>query len=150
MKFKSVAAFFAVLALALVAIGVGAVPGQDTKATAQAPQQTQTQQSSTTAVYKYVAQPGDSYSLMARKAIQTYGIKNKINLSNAKILFAETNITQQAGSPLLNINQTVEIKESTVKDWVEKAQKLTATQEAAWNAYTVGVNFNTNAVGQAK
>lgn len=148
MKFKSVAAFFAVLALVLVVIGVGAVPGQDAKATAQASQQTQ--QSSTTAVYKYVAQLGDSYSLMARKAIQTYGIKNKVNLSNAKILFAETNITQQAGSPLLNINQTVEIKESTVKDWVEKAQKLTATQEAAWNTYTVGVNFNTNAVGQAK
>lgn len=151
MKLKSAAAVFVVLA-SVVATGVGVAPGQSTKVTAQAqPQQTQNQQSNTsTAVYKYVAQPGDSYSKIARKAIQTYGLKNKVNLSNAKILFAETNLTQQAGSPLLSVNQAVEIKESTVKDWVERAQKLTATQEAAWNAYTVGVNFNTNAVGQAK
>lgn len=150
MKLKSAAAVFVVLA-SVVTTGVGVAPKQGAKVAAQAQQQqTQNQQSNTSTVYKYVAQPGDSYSKIARKAVQTYGLKNKINLSNAKILFAETNITQQAGSPLLNVNQTVEIKESTVKDWVEKAQKLTATQEAAWNAYTVGVNFNTNAVGQAK
>lgn len=100
--------------------------------------------------YNYVAQPDDTYSQMARKAIQTYGVNNKIKLSQAEIIAAETNMTIQAGSPELLIGQKVAIKESVVKDWVSKAQKLTPEQEAAWNVYTVGVNFNTNAVGQAK
>ncbi len=101
-------------------------------------------------VYKYIAQPDDTYSQMARKAIQTYGVNNKVKLSKAQIIAAETNITQAAGSPELLVGQTVEIKESTVKDAVTKAQKLTPAQETAWAVYVPGVNFNTNAVGQSK
>jgi hypothetical protein len=102
------------------------------------------------AAYSYVAQPDDTYSQMVRKAIQTYGKTNKVKLSNAKIIAAETNITQDDGSPLLTLGQKVDIKESSVKAWVEKVQKLTVAQEAAWNAYTVGVDFNTNNIGEAK
>lgn len=150
MKSKSIAAIFVVLVSA-IAFSVSIALTQTKKATAQVRQQTtqNQQQNTSTVVYKYIAQPGDSYSKMARKAIQTYGIKNKVNISNAKILFAETNITQQAGSPFLDLSQNVEIKESVVKDWVEKAQKITITQEAAWDAYSSGVDFNTNNVGQA-
>lgn len=100
--------------------------------------------------YRYVAQKNDSYSQMVRKAVQTYGIINKVKLSNAKIIAIETNITQSAGSPLLDIGQKVVIKENAIKDWVAKAQKFSATQEAAWNAYTAGVDFNTNAVGEVR
>lgn len=98
--------------------------------------------------YKYVAQAGDSYTLMARKAIQTYGIKNKVTLSKAKIIAAETWITQAAGSPYLDLNQSVELKESTVKDTIERAQKLSPSEEAAWATYVAGVDFNTNSVGE--
>jgi hypothetical protein len=101
-------------------------------------------------VYKYVAQPGDSYSKIARKAVQTYAKKNKLKFSNAKVIAAETWLTQDAGSPSLNRGQAVEVKENTVKTFVDKAQKLTSAAEARWNVYTVGVNFNTNAVGQSK
>lgn len=107
-------------------------------------------QASSEISYKYVAQNGDSYTKMARKAIQTYGIKNKVKLSPAKIIFAETNLTDVAGSPYLDLGQSVAIKESTVKSWVEKAKILNASQEAAWNYYVQFVNFNTNAVGEAK
>ncbi|RTK94582.1 hypothetical protein EKI60_03110 [Candidatus Saccharibacteria bacterium] len=100
--------------------------------------------------YKYVAQPGDSYSLLARKAVQTYGIKNKIKLSLAKTIAAETWLTQAAHSPELNEKQSVEIQESVIKQNVEKAQKLSAADEAAWAVYTQGVNFNTSAVGQSR
>jgi hypothetical protein len=101
-------------------------------------------------VYKYVAQPGDSYSKIARKAVQTYVKKNKLKFSNAKVIAAETWLTQDAGSPSLNRGQSIEVKENTVKTFVDKAQKLTSAAEARWNVYTVGVNFNTNAVGQSK
>jgi hypothetical protein len=103
-------------------------------------------QSSTT--YTYIAQPGDSYSVIARKAIQTYGAKNKVNLSQSRILYTETNLTQEAGSPQLLQGQKVEIKESTVKNWVDKAKALSNDQAAKWDVYTTGVNFNTNNVGE--
>lgn len=99
--------------------------------------------------YKYVAQAGDSYSKLARKAVQTYGLKHKVNLAGSQIVYAETHLTQEAGSPLLNLGQEVSVSEKTVKSWVEKAQKLSDADKANWNAYTSDVNFNTNAVGQA-
>lgn len=100
--------------------------------------------------YAYIAQPGDSYSLISRKAIQTYGIVNKINLSEAQIIYAETLMTQEANSPKLAEGQKVNIKESTVKSWVEKAQKLSDSEKAAWNIYAQDADFNTDSVGEAR
>ena len=97
--------------------------------------------------YSYIAQPGDSYTKMARKAIQTYGKKAKVNISQAGIIFAETNLTIQAGSPILEISQKVEFKESVVKSWVEKALKLSDAEKSAWNYYVQFVNFNTDKIG---
>jgi len=102
------------------------------------------------AAYQYVAQTGDSYSLMVRKAIQTYGLVSKTSLGRAQIIYAETHLTQEAGSPHLNVGQKVSIKETTVKGWVEKAQKLTDAQKKAWNVYAQHADFNTNHVGEAK
>jgi hypothetical protein len=132
---------------------VSAHEGEDHGATAQAQTtqsqpQTNNQKPAAEAGYAYVAQAGDSYTLMARKAVQTYGLKNKVTLSRAQIVYAETMVTQAAHSPFLNQGQKVTIKESVVKDWVDKAGKLTAAQKRAWTAYTAGVNFNTNSVGQ--
>lgn len=100
--------------------------------------------------YTYVAQPGDSYSKIARKAVQTYGLKHKVDLSQSRIMYAETNLTQEADSPLLVQGQKVEIKESVVKSWVEKAKDLSNDQAAKWDKYTVGVNFNTDSVGESR
>ncbi|MCA9332117.1 hypothetical protein KC968_04235 [Candidatus Saccharibacteria bacterium] len=100
--------------------------------------------------FAYIAQPGDSYSLMARKAIQSYGIVNKVNLSQAQIIFAETMLTQEAGSPSILVGQKVVIKQSTVKNWIEKAQKLSDKEKAAWNVYAQGANFNTDNVGEPR
>jgi len=118
-----------------------------TQAQAQTPTATVPQ---TPVRYQYKAQTGDSYSVVARKAIQTYGKKFNSKLSAAKIIFAETHLTQEAGSPLLDINQAVTIDEAKVKAWVDQAAKLTPQQEAAWAAYVPGVNFNTDTVGQAR
>ncbi|MCA9342752.1 hypothetical protein KC950_01920 [Candidatus Saccharibacteria bacterium] len=98
--------------------------------------------------YNYVAQPGDSYSLMARKAVQTYGINNEVSLNDAQIIFAETNITQAAGSPLLSLGQEVQISEGVVQDWADQAQNLSEEDQAAWAQYAEGANFNTNSVGE--
>ncbi len=97
--------------------------------------------------YDYTAKPNDSYTVLARKAIQTYGIVNKVNLSTSQIVFAETGLTQEANSPILNVGQKVSIPEATVKAWIEKAQKLSDSDKQAWNYYVQFVNFNTNSNG---
>ncbi len=99
-------------------------------------------------VYEYTAQSGDSYTLMARKATQTYGLKAEVNLSPAQIIFVETNLTQEAGSPLLDLGEEVQIVEADVIDWVEKAQDLSDSEEAAWAEYVSSVDFNTDNVGE--
>lgn len=100
-------------------------------------------------VFSYTAQPDDSYSLIARKAVQTFGIINKVDLSEAQIIFVETNLTQKAGSPELNEGQKVDINTNTIKEWVEKAGQLSQEQKDAWNVYAQNANFNTNSVGQS-
>lgn len=100
--------------------------------------------------YEYTAQPGDTFTKMARKAIQTYGINNSINLSGAEIIYAETNLAKEAGSPVLNVGQKVNIEHSVVKKWIENAQKLDDATEAKWNKYVSNVDFNTDKVGEAR
>lgn len=100
--------------------------------------------------YKYVAQPGDSYSKIARKAVQTYGLKHEVKLSGAQIVYAETNLTLAAGSPVLAEGQAVSVSEADVESWVKKAQDLNDTQTKAWNYYVQFVNFNTNSVGEVR
>ncbi len=111
--------------------------------------QTSTAQAPELGVYKYVAQPSDSYTLMARKAVQTYGKKFNVKLSSPGIVFAETKLTKAADSPWLTVGQNVEINETSVKQAVDEAQKLTPEQESAWNYYVQFVgSFNTDGVGQ--
>lgn len=98
--------------------------------------------------YHYTAQPGDSYSQLARKAVQTYGIKTNTKLSPAQILFAENGLTTEAGNIELNLGQTVDVKKSVVGAWIEKAKKLTADEKAVWEYYVPFVDFNTNNVGE--
>ena len=102
------------------------------------------------AVYNYTAQAGDSYTVLARKAVQTYGINEKVSLSPAQIVAAETNLTVDAGSIELNEGQTVTIKKSEVKAAVDAAKKLSADMLTAWQAYVPYVDFNTNAAGQSQ
>jgi hypothetical protein len=100
--------------------------------------------------FEYTAQPGDSYSLMARKAVQTSGFETSTNLSEAQIIFVETNLTVLAGSPKLNLGEKVSISKELVKQWSEKAKELTEAQKARWQVYANNANFNTDAVGEAR
>ena len=100
--------------------------------------------------YHYTAQAGDSYTKIARKAVQTYGIKTGTKLSPAQIIFAENGLTADAGNIELNLGQNVDIKKSLVGSWIEKAKKLTTEQKAAWTTFVPFVDFNTNNVGEKR
>lgn len=100
--------------------------------------------------YSYTTQSGDSYTKIARKAVQTYGVNNNVNLSGAQIVAAETFLTNEAGSPSLTTGQEVSISEASVKAAVEKAQGLDETTLARWEKYVKYVNFDTNNVGESR
>lgn len=121
-----------------------AAHAQDNQQQAQKPSQ-QAQPKNT---YDYVAQAGDSYSVLARKAVQTFGLENKVNLSQAQIIAAETHLTIDADSPLLNEGQDVSFNKDTVKKWVDQVQKLTKAEQALWRPYVTGVDFDTRNNGE--
>ena len=98
--------------------------------------------------YTYTAQPGDSYTKIARKAVQTYGIENNVKLSEAGIIFAETNLTLSAGSPQLEVGQEVKLSKELVKQYVDEANALSDAQQNAWAVYVPLIDFNTDAIGQ--
>lgn len=98
--------------------------------------------------YDYVAQADDSFSVLARKAVQTYGLENKVNLSLAQIIAAETHLTLDANSPLLDEGEDVSFDKAKVKKWVDWAQKLSEDEQALWQPYVAGVDFDTRNNGE--
>lgn len=109
-----------------------------------------TEEPSADDAYSFTAQPGDSYTKIARKAVQIYGFDNTAELSGAQIVYLETNLTILAGSPELEIGEAVSINKATITEWVEKAKALTDVQKAAWQVYADRVDFNTDNVGEAR
>lgn len=100
--------------------------------------------------YSYTAQAGDSYTKIARKAVQTYGWNNDTDLSLAEIVAAETFLTSDAGFPALDEGQSVVLSEDAVEAAVKKAQDLNDDAESRWERYVKFVDFNTDNVGEAR
>lgn len=98
--------------------------------------------------YTYSAQAGDTYTQIARKAIQTYGLENNLTLTPAEIIFAETNLTQEAGAEELAIGQEVSVSGELVKKWIDTAGQLSEAEQATWDVYVSFVDFNTDRVGE--
>jgi tRNA splicing endonuclease len=93
--------------------------------------------------YAYTAKSGDSYTVLARKAVQTYGIREKVKLSQAQIVAAETFLTSDAGFPELNEGDAVSFKPETVAAAMKKSQTQTEAQLAQWQTYVPYVDFDT-------
>lgn len=99
-------------------------------------------------VYTFTAQSGDSYTEIARKVTQIYGIETETNLSGEQIVYVETHLTKAAGSPALNIGQEVTFSQSLVQEWVDSAVNLSEGELSLWTKYANTVDFNTDAVGE--
>lgn len=150
----SALAIFAVLG-AFVITGVNphtatAQEAEENVETTEAEQPAESEENTESSRYSYIAQSGDSYTKIARKAVQTYGYYEDASLSLAQIVAAETFLTNKAESPNLNIGDTVSISEDAVKSAVEKAQSLDEAAEARWEKYVPFVDFNTDNVGESR
>lgn len=144
---KKLSKLMTLLVLPFIAFAVATIINPDVAKAHEDEKESTSQTTSKSNSYNYVAQPGDSYSLMARKAVQDYSKSNKSNLNQAQIIYAETTLTQAAGSPFLTEGQKVSIKKSDVKSAVDKAKKLSSAQITAWNEYAAGADFDTSHVG---
>lgn len=80
----------------------------DTKATEAPKQKTGSKN------FVYTAKPGDSYTALARDAIEEYATANKVTITSAQKLQIESDLAVNAGLPLLEIGQVVEIEKEAV------------------------------------
>ncbi len=139
--------------MAAITLMVSPVFAQDEAldATTEEVQTTEEEQNEETGeVYSFTAQPGDSYTEIARKTVQIYGIETETNMSVEQIVYVETNLTKAAGSPELNLGQQVTISKSLVKEWVDSAQNLSEAEQSLWTKYSDVVDFNTDSVGESR
>lgn len=81
--------------------------------------------------YRYVAGNGDSYTVLARRAVE----KASPGMSIAQRVAAETKLAQEASAQYLDVGQEVTIKKSAVEAAVSWAKSLSAEQKSAWQYY---------------
>lgn len=91
--------------------------------------------------YSYTAEAGDSYVLLARKAIDEYATSTNTALSPEQRIAAETFIINDAGFPQIDIGQTVTFSNDTIKDAVDRATSLSTTELANWAPYAALAGF---------
>lgn len=152
LKISALALFVTVGAFAFATLNPSVAVAQDAEQPAENQEQQaeeQNQEKSDTP-YSYTAQAGDSFTKIARKAVQTYGWNESVNLSLAQIVAAETFLTSDAGFPAINEGEKVELSEADVEAAVKKAQELNEAAEARWERYVAYVDFNTDNVGEAR
>ncbi len=85
--------------------------------------------------YAYTATVGGSYTALAREAVQTYAATNKLTLSPAQRVAAETQLAAAANFPALEIGQRVQFDAQILKSVVESASRLSSEQQALWQPY---------------
>lgn len=97
--------------------------------------------------YTYTARMGDSFTVLARKAVQKYSADVRAGLSQAQIIAAESQLTRMALWPELEIGEKVMLKNTDVKSVVDSVKKLSGADLAAWATYVPFVDFDTSKNG---
>lgn len=127
-KITKMSLFAAIFSFTLFAVSLNA------NATVNAAEEDVPTQSSSS--YNYTATSGDSYTKLARMSILEYDKSNdEVLLDAAEVTAAETYLTQDAGSPYLEINQKVEISKDKVAQFVKQATELSDSSKKAWQRY---------------
>jgi hypothetical protein len=111
------------------------VLGQETSSTQSSAAPTDKSDADAAVEYTYTASAGDSYTGFARQAVDTYVVSQKLNLTPAQRVAAETYLTARANSPYLEIGQSVTIAADDVKSATDQAANLSSDQQAAWQRY---------------
>jgi hypothetical protein len=85
----------------------------------------------------YTAKAGDSYTELARSSVIKYDqATDSLTLNAAQVTAAETWVTQEAGSPAINVGQTVTVSKTSVEKFAKQAAELSDAAKARWKKYS--------------
>jgi hypothetical protein len=82
----------------------------------------------TLSTYKESALVGEGITHLARRALKSYITAKKITLTVEQKIYAEDYIQNQTGERMLETNETLTFSDSLIKEAINQAQKLNATQ----------------------
>lgn len=82
--------------------------------------------------YTYTVQEGDSYSIIARRAISEHGGSS---LNAAQKIAAEAKLIEQAGWPEVDAGQSVKIDSTALSQAISSARSMTADEQQMWQSY---------------
>ena len=86
--------------------------------------------------YVYTAVAGDSYTELARASVIRYDLDTEsIDLNAAQVTAAETWVTQDAGSPQIQVGQEVLVSKESVQKYSDQAASLSEETKTKWQAY---------------
>ena len=91
--------------------------------------------------YSVQAKAGDSYMLLARSAVTKHIKDNKLALTGAQRIAAETTLGVAAGLPAVEVGENVTITKTALQQAVEAARSLSIEQQAVWAPYAENVIF---------
>ncbi len=93
-------------------------------------------------VYRYVVQPLDNMSKLTRRSITLYDEGNdSMELTQAQVIFVETNVVQDLGPKLLDIDESFEVSREMIEKYTVLAPGLSETTQAAWDNYASTATF---------
>lgn len=92
--------------------------------------------------YHYIVQPCDNMTKLVRRSITLYDDGNDaIKLTEAEVIFIETNIVQEMGPRLIDIDENFEVDRTLIEKYVEQIPGLSQTAQAAWSRYADTATF---------
>ena len=91
--------------------------------------------------YSVQAKAGDSYMLLARSAVTKHIKDNKLTLTGAQRIAAETTLGVAVGLPELEVGENVTFTKTALQQAVDAAKGLSIEQQAVWAPYAENVIF---------
>jgi hypothetical protein len=91
--------------------------------------------------YSVQAKAGDSYMLLARSAVTKHIKDNKLALTGAQRIAAETTLGVAAGLPAVEVGENVTFTKTALQQAVDAAEGLSIEQQAVWAPYAENVIF---------
>lgn len=95
--------------------------------------------------YDFIVQTGDNMSKLVRRAIGLYDqALPDVELTNEQSMFAETNVVQEMGPRLLDVDEKFSLQRNLIEKYVVQVADLTQNQQAAWKIYSDRASYQIN------
>lgn len=92
--------------------------------------------------YNFIVEPCDNMSILVRRSIMLYDEGNDaIALSESEVIFIETNIVQEMGPRLIDIDEDFQVDRLLIEKYVEQIPDLSQTARTAWGGYADTATF---------